>query len=233
MIAQLPLENLYTYAFLKTPTVKLNLPKGIFNQVVLIDNSGISAVVEPELYLDNLVKNDQQLIQIALDHNRVICEIFCQVSVLPLRLGTSFNSYEAILNYLKSHADAYKEKLDSLEGKSEYLLKLIPRKLEETAPVIETAGKQYFLAKKQRYKEQQDFQNTQMNERDNLIDYINQLYSSSTITQAESKGEEGRIYFLLSPQEESLLLENLSSWQQAYPLWDLQLGEALPPYHFI
>ena len=81
------LYNLYTYAFLKTPTEKLKLPVGITNPVLLITSGTLSAVVEPEVCLDTLQNDEECLIQAVLCHDRVIYELFQQTTVLPLRFG--------------------------------------------------------------------------------------------------------------------------------------------------
>lgn len=61
---------------------------------------------------------------------------------------------------------------------------------------------------------------------------ISQLHPSAIIVQPE--GEELRkIYLLVSPQEETLVSEHFLTWQKACLHWELELGEALPPYHFI
>ncbi|MCZ8105736.1 MAG: GvpL/GvpF family gas vesicle protein, partial [Burkholderiales bacterium] len=117
------LYNLYTYAFLKTPIESLKLPVGMANPLLLITVGSLSAVVEPEVCLDTLQNDDERLIQSVLCHDRVICELFRQTTILPLRFGTSFLEAENLLTHLCSHAQEYQEKIEELEGKGEYLLK--------------------------------------------------------------------------------------------------------------
>ncbi|GAB1543249.1 GvpL/GvpF family gas vesicle protein [Scytonema sp. NUACC21] len=224
------LYNLYVYAFLKTPTADLKLPIGIGNSVILINKSGLSALVEPDISLESLQNNDESLIKAVLSHDRVICEVFRQTTVLPLRFGTSFASQDNLLTYLESHAEKYLEKLNQINGKSEYILKFTPRTLDETTTPTPSGGRQYFLAKKQRYQTQQNFYVTQTTEWENIVQTIGQIYESKIVQQED---KEPRIYLLVRSQDEPLLTEQFLAWQEACPSWELQLGEPLPPYHFI
>ncbi|KAF3889429.1 GvpL/GvpF family gas vesicle protein [Tolypothrix campylonemoides VB511288_2] len=223
-------ENLYVYAFLKTPVTDLKLPAGISNSVLLISTSGISALVEPAISIELLQSNDEILIKAVLSHDRVICEVFRQTTVLPLRFGTSFTSQDNLLTYLESRAEEYLEKLHVMNGKSEYILKFIPRTLDETTTPTASGGRQYFLAKKQRYQTQQDFSAIQTTEWENIVETISQIYESKIVQQED---KEPRIYLLVRSQDEDLLAEQYLTWQEACPRWELHLGEPLPPYHFI
>ncbi|MTJ37123.1 GvpL/GvpF family gas vesicle protein [Dolichospermum sp. UHCC 0260] len=165
------LENLYTYAFLEIPSSPLILPQGAANQVVLINGTELAAIVEPGIFLESFQNNDEKIIQMALSHDRVICELFQQITVLPLRFGTYFTSTNNLLNHLKSHEKEYQNKLEKINGKNEFTLKLIPRMIEEIVP-SEGGGKDYFLAKKQRYQNQNNFSIAQAAEKQNLIDLI-------------------------------------------------------------
>ena len=166
----------------------------------------------------------------ALSHDRVICELFQQVTVLPLRFGTCFTSTNNLLNYLESHRQEYQDKLEKINGKIECTLKLIPRTMEEPA-ALERAGRDYFLAKKQRYQDQNNFSIAQATEKQNLIDSITKVNQLPLVIQ--EKEEEVNIYLLVNSQDKTLLLEQFLNWQKACPRWDLLLGDSLPPYHFI
>ncbi|MFN6494770.1 GvpL/GvpF family gas vesicle protein [Nostoc sp. DedQUE03] len=224
------LYNLYVYAFIQTPVVDLNLPLGISNIVVLISKSGVSALVEPAISLESLQNNDESLIKAVLSHDRVIYEVFRHTTVLPLRFGTSFASQESLLNHLETHAEEYLEKLCQIKDKNQYILKFIPRTLDETNTPSASAGKEYLLAKKQRYQAQQNFYTAQITEWENIAQTITQIHESKIV---QKEGKETRIYLLVSSQNESLLTAQLLAWQEACPRWELQLGEPLPPYDFI
>ncbi|MBE9228873.1 GvpL/GvpF family gas vesicle protein [Phormidium sp. LEGE 05292] len=225
------LYNLYSYAFLKTPTDVLEIPGGIAGEVFVINRGNISALVEAEVSLSSLQNDDKQLIAAVLSHDRVICEIFRQTTILPLRFGTSFSSKENLLLHLEAHAQEYLEKIDELKGKAEYILKFTPRKLEEPTISSEAGGKQYFLAKKQRYQNQQDFHILQTAEWQNAVHLITDIHKSAIIF--PSQGEEARIFLLVNRTDEKLLETEFCNWQRICPRWELQLGETLPPYHFI
>ncbi len=224
------LENLYTYAFLEIPSSPLILPQGAANQVVLINGTELAAIVEPEIFLESFQNNDQKIIQMALSHDRVICELFQQVTVLPLRFGTYFTSANNLLNHLESHKQEYQDKLDKIKGKNEFTLKLIPRTIEEIAPP-EGGGKDYFLAKKQRYQNLNNFNIAQAAEKQNLIDLITKVNQLPIVVQEQE--EQVQIYLLVDCHNNTLLLEQFFTWQKACPRWDLLLGDCLPPYHFI
>lgn len=224
------LENFYTYAFLETPSFPLTLPQGIASQVVLINGTQLSAIVEPGISLESCQKNDAEIIQIALCHDRVICEIFEQITILPLRFGTCFKSQTKLLNYLELHSQEYRKQLEKIKGKVEFCLKLIPHSLPETETFTEK-GRNYFLAKKQQYQNRQNFTIAQDTEKQNLIDVIRNVHQLPIVIQ--DKQEEVRIYILVGSQDKILILEQFLSWQKACPRWDLSLGDVLPPYHFI
>ena len=223
--------TLYTYAFLNTPVADLELPLGISDRIFLIDNAGISAVVEVGVPLESIQNDDEKLTQAVLSHDRVICELFRQTTVLPLRFGTSFASKESLLTHLESHGEEYLKKLHQLDGKSEYILKFLPQTPEEPTIANETGGRQYFLAKKQRFKTQQEFDNLQAAEWDNAVEQITEIYKSAIVVKPEN--EAARIYICVSLEEENILAEQFMTWQKACPRWELQVTEALPPYHFI
>ena len=223
--------NFYTYAFLNTPVADLELPLGISDRIFLIDNAGISAVVEVGVPLESIQNDDEKLTQAVLSHDRVICELFRQTTVLPLRFGTSFASKESLLTHLESHGEEYLKKLHQLDGKSEYILKFIPQTPEEPTIANETGGRQYFLAKKQRFKTQQDFYNLQAAEWDNAVEQITEIYKSAIVVKPEN--EAARIYICVNLEEENILAEQFITLQKACPRWELRLTEALPPYHFI
>jgi Gas vesicle synthesis protein GvpL/GvpF len=225
------LYNLYTYGFLATPELGLEMPLGICDRVFLISNIGIAAVVEIGVNLESLQQNERQLITAVLSHDRVICELFRQTTILPLRFGTCFTSKQNLLTHLQSESQEYLQKLHQFKDKSEYLLKFISRTTDETVIPIESAGKQYFLAKQQRYKAQQEFYANQTAEWEGVVLQITEIYKSAIVIQPQN--QEGRIYLLVSRHDENLLAKQFIAWQKACPRWELQLGEALPPYHFI
>jgi len=223
--------NLHTYALLETPANPLELPRGIAGKVQIFSCDRLSAIVEPEVSVEALEQEGDRLMQAVLTHDRVICQVFQQTSVLPLRFGTCFSSTESLQNHLKAHCQQYLEKLAKLNGKGEYSLKFTPLLPPEPATPSETGGRQYFLAKKQRYQQIQDFQDTQAAEWQKACLIATQTYPYATVEPTPER--EGRIYVLVSRQDNALLLEQYQTLQQTCPHWEVQLTEALPPYHFL
>ena len=224
-------HNLHTYALLKTPLTPLELPSGIAGEVQIFSSDRLSAIVEPEISLVSFEDDSDRLMQAVLAHDRVICQVFRQTSVLPLRFGTYFASIETLEKHLKSQSQQYLEKLEQLEGKGEYSLKFRPLLPPEEPLPLETGGRQYFLAKKQRYQQIQDFNETQAAEWQKACVLTTETYQSAIVEPTPDR--EGQIYILVNRQEESLLLERYQTWQETCPHWEVQLGEALPPYHFL
>jgi hypothetical protein len=225
-------NNLHIYALLKTPAEPLDLPKGIAGKVQMFSCDRISAIVEPEISVASLEADSDQLMQAVLAHDRVICQVFRQISVLPLRFGTYFASTESLQTHLKSQNQPYLEKLDQLEGKGEYIIRFTPLLPPDDPLPSETGGRQYFLAKKQRYQQIQDFQDTQKLEWENAVEFARKT-EPSVIVEPTQEQEEGKIYLLFNLQDETILLELYHTFQQNCTHWDVQLGEALPPYHFL
>lgn len=227
------LANIYAYAFLKTPEEPLELPVGMGgDRLLLISTSGISALVEPGISVKSWENDDEKLIKAVVSHDRVLCDLFAKITVLPLRFGISFASEKKLLDSLEECRAEYLEKLHELEGKAEYTLKFIPKTFAEPKTPAKGKGKEYFLAKKQRYQSQQNFLETQAAQWEKIAAEISQLHPSVMVVEPE--GEELRkIYLLLSLQEEALVAEQFLTWQESSSYWELQLGEPLPPYHFI
>ena len=224
------LSNIYTYAFFDTPVVTLELSVGISDRVQVIRHGEIFALVEPNVDIKSLENDDERLIQAALSHDRVICELFRQTTVLPLQFGTTFISKERLIEYLESHGQDHLNRLHQLHGKTEHCVKFIPRVPDEVDTSPKAKGKQYFLAKKQQYEAQKKFKDSQKLEWDNTVELITKHYPSAIIKQLEQGWQ---VYLLIDHQQKALVIEQFLGWQLACPCWELQIGEALPPYHFI
>lgn len=224
------LTDLYTYAFLETPHSPLVLPQGVRGPVSLVTGNQVSALVEPGISPAFWENDDEKIVQMALCHDRVICEMFEQVTVLPLRFGTCFDSLDNLLKHLAWQEKEYKSQLEKIRDKIELTLKLIPHTFLE--PVVsEKGGRNYFLAKKQEYENQKTFVNSQNIEKQNLIDLITKEYNLPAVVQEQKEGI--KIYVLININEKIHLEEKFLNWQRACPRWDLVWGDCLPPYHFI
>ena len=221
---------MYTYAFFHSSTPPLNVLAGIAGEVQVVENGQLSALVEPDLEIEVLQTDDSQLVQAVLIHDRMICELFWQTTILPLRFGTCFVSQESLLEHLGTHQDSYLAKLARLEGKAEYRLKLTPCELPVSTPP-DVKGKQYFLAKKQQYQDQQALQEQRQSQLEQVFRSISKAYPDYRVTEA-TEGVE-KLYLLVDRQQETQLYQHLQAWQNQSSHWELMLGEALPPYHFV
>ncbi|MBD1845792.1 GvpL/GvpF family gas vesicle protein [Cyanobacteria bacterium FACHB-63] len=225
---------MYTYAFFKTPSTPLQLSAGIDGDLEVIETSVLAALVEPELEFEAVQNDDNQLVQAVLAHDRVICDLFWQITILPLRFGTQFLSRDHLIAHLNENRNKYLDKLNQLEGKAEYRLKLTPIELElPSNPEMNGSlkGRDYFQAKKQQYQAHLDQKDQQQQEFQQILAEIEQVYPDAKL-KAGSDGVE-KLYLLINKQDEMSLYQYLSKWQNQYPQWELGLGEALPPYHFV
>ncbi|MDX2214487.1 MAG: GvpL/GvpF family gas vesicle protein [Oculatellaceae cyanobacterium bins.114] len=222
--------GIYTYAFLRHSPEPLDLPTGISGSLHLITVNQICALVEPELEFEALQQNDSQLLQAVIAHDRVLQEVFQQVDILPLRFGTQFVSEKGLLQHLTSNYLTYLDKFAQLKGQAEYVLKFIPTDKDEPDISPEIKGKDYFLAKKQRYQSQLEQQNQRQKELDDVKAAIAQFYID---TLYESKDGVERIYLLADRTHEAALQGQIQQWQALCTHWSISLGNALPPYHFV
>ncbi|HIK26714.1 MAG: GvpL/GvpF family gas vesicle protein [Oscillatoriaceae bacterium SKW80] len=231
---------MYIYAIMRKTETKLELPaNGIAFELKAIAVGNLLALVEPLLTIAALEKLEEKaLIQAVLSHDRIICETFKQQTLLPLRFGTCFISPEALENHLLQHQEEYLQQLACLTDKAEYCIKCVPR--EAPTPTIPSSakGREYFLAKKQRYQTQQDFQAEQAQQWLFVQQKLAQYYPNALIT---PQGNTQKIYILgnfirariPSRPEDPFLSQQVQNWQQTCSHWEFYLGEPLPPYHFV
>lgn len=222
---------MYTYAFLPNAIGLQNLPPGIAGSLQLIGTDQVVALVEPDLELAWIEQNDERLMQAVFSHDRVLREVFSQTTILPLRFGTCFISKAALLEHLHAHASTYQATLTRLRGKAEYTLKLTPIELPEEDSLSEATGRNYFLAKKQRYQVQMEYQQQQQEELQQIKAWVADGYPNLVYGNPHDGVE--RLYLLGDRQTESALLDHLIHWRSQSSRWELSLGEALPPYHFV
>lgn len=222
---------MYTYAFLKTPLTPLTLPPGMNAFVQTADAGQLSAVIEPALTLESLQEDDALLVQAVLAHDRILCSLFLQTTILPLRFGTSFSSLSSLLAHLHTHQQTYLSKLAQLDDKAEYTLKLTPVTVPELSIAPEVKGKDYFLAKKQQYQAQLSYQKQQEKAMRQIEQTIAQTSPHHYLSEAENGDK--TLYLLVARDRESQLCQQIQTLQQQNPQWELNLGEALPPYHFV
>lgn len=224
---------MYTYALVKMTDAALMLPKGMVGELHVLGTEDLGAIVEPALSITDtdIQQDNERLMQAVLHHDQVIQAIFQQTPLLPLRFGTQFTSAAVLLAHLQAEADTYLDRLAQLAGKAEYTLRLIPQPMPKEPVELSTAkGRDYFLAKKQRYQAQQDWLQQQATE----LTELQQLIVHHYPTQLGSNPQDGQHrWHILAPYPTPTLLEQIRIWQVQYPHWALHLSEALPPYHFV
>ncbi len=239
-------EVLYTYAFFAVPpqetATRLNQIKGLSEaiQVFAPEHSPIAAAIEPLEDLADLESSDETLLRSALRHDQVICQLFSQMHVLPLRFGTCFVSSDKLQAHLLERQVDYQQTLASIQGRAEYLLKAWVSEPEDLSGVEEgvstgttapSSGTAYLLARKQAFLRQQQWNHQIQRE----IEQIQYLWPQDwpchpSPPQAD---EHLRHYFLLSGEDYQQALDRSQTWMEAHPHWRLEWSTALPPYHFV
>lgn len=223
--------TVYAFAFLRCPDTPLSLPLGINTSVEVTCVGDIAALTESGIAIEALQHDDNSLMQAILAHDRVLRAVFEQTVILPLRFGTCFVDGDRLVEHLQNNAPDYRKTLNELTGKAEYMLKAIPIEQEEAAMPTETQGKAYLLEKKRRYQAQFAYQQSQKEELDDLLQTVTQTYRSHLSDSPNS--DVTKINVLCDRQEEDTLLSQVQQWRDRYRAWELNLSEALPPYHFI
>ncbi len=221
---------MYSYAFFKTINQEIILPVGIQGELKILKAGNLSALVEPKLALNDVKKSDDILLKAVLNHDRIIRELFTKINLLPLRFGTYFNSEQELLTYLDTNCQEYLQKLNFLENKAEFTLKLISKELNtDNITTKNLKGREYFLAKKQFYQIQLDYQNRQNEE----LEIILASFQNNNINYLFPDEQREKIYLLLTDQELMTTEKLITELGKKINTWDLELGEKLPPYHFI
>ncbi|MBD2090881.1 GvpL/GvpF family gas vesicle protein [Microcoleus sp. FACHB-1515] len=222
---------IYAYTFLASSTRSiLTLPAGFAGNLAIVSAAELVAVVEPELDLEMLQRSDEQLMQAVLNHDRVIRELFEQTTLLPLRFGTCFVSEAGLVEHLHTHQQAYLNKLAALTNQVEYSLKCSPLAASDRAIEPDLKGKDYSLAKSAGFLQETQRQQMQQSQLRSLQATIAQSYP---VTIGEVQDGVERLYLLVDQSIDAQLQQQFQQWQADAFLWQLSLGNGLPPYHFV
>lgn len=223
---------MYVYALLRTDALPIELPPGLQAPLAIVSAGPLAAIVEPGLTAQLLPTTEAPLIQAVLHHDRVLCTVFAQTTVLPLRFGRCFVSEASLQQYLQNQAEPHLQQLTALAGLAEYTIKLIPLLPAATEPELPstTGGRAYFLAKKQRYQTLQEQQTQQQQERQALLSAIAQSFP---YVLPEAEAEIGNTVHLLASRNLEDWQEHWQAWQNQSPHWQLTCQGPLPPYHFL
>ncbi|NUN65060.1 GvpL/GvpF family gas vesicle protein [Pseudanabaena biceps] len=227
---------LYTYAILLEP-IPHTLPVGITGKPVqYLSYDRLVAVVEPDVDIEALkLLPEQSLMQVIVHHDRLICELFSDRTLLPLRFGTAFVSHEALETYLQTEGDRLLASLERLEGYAEFLVTG-----QAIAPKVEMSnlkGKDYLLAKRSQYLQQEQWQSQLQQEviayLQILMDNLSEDFKLDYQKVEPQSAEDIRVYVLLPRSQVEFLQQSVRSWEQEHSHWQISWSQALPPYHFL
>jgi hypothetical protein len=228
---------IYTFAILLAPAPDA-LPLGITGKPIQYLNCDrIVAAVEPDVDIEALkLLPEQALVQAIIQHDRLICELFEQRTLLPLRFGTAFVSITALENYLQTESQKLIASLERLDGYAEFLITgtATPPKPEVTANL---KGKDYLLAKRSQYLQQEQLRSQLQKEildyQQIITDHLNSEYPPK-FQHVETQGSEDvRVYVLLPRSQVDYLQQKLRSWEEMHSHWQISWSQPLPPYHFL
>ena len=239
---------MYTYAFLQAPSFTLRLPTGIAGRLELVRIDRLAALTEPDVDLTELQQDDRKLVEAALAHDRVMCDVFEQAPLLPLQFGTVFASRDRLIEHLHRRQDLYLEKLERLANCVEYCCKLTPRNGDrygeldtslETSDSFDTPeapeGGTFAASDRTILSSQPlDFnppENDSLEvEKQNILDRRASRYPRLV---AQRQGQIQRAYVLVPRGQANELEEQVMRWRSQLNNWQLELGDPLPPYHFV
>jgi len=221
---------IYLYALCPSLAAFPEPPVGIGEaEVEVLTVEPLGAVIERDVDVAQLKANDAKLMEAVLAHDRVLGHFFSQTPLLPLRFGTQFKDIDSIKAFLADQGETYRQRLEHLLDKAEYLVKLMPQPLELPAIADELKGRDYFLAKKQRLQAQTAVLNQQAAELQQFLDGLET--SNIPFVRSTPQDTEERLHILLSRDADATQAFMLA-WQQQLSTWQIVCSEPLPPYHF-
>ncbi len=229
---------IYTFAILLAPAPS-DLLMGLTGKPIqYLQSDRLIAAIEPNVDIEALkLLPEQSLMQAIVHHDRLICELFNQRTLLPLRFGTAFVSISALETYLKDESERLLASLQRLDGYAEFLItgSAIAPKVEAS---VNLKGKDYLLAKRSQYLQQEQWRSQLQEEvldyRQTLIDSLNSDLYTPEFQHVETQGSEDvRVYALLPRSQVVFLQDSVRSWEEEHSHWQISWSEALPPYHFL
>jgi len=229
---------IYTFAILLAPAPS-DLPLGLTGKPIqYFPSDRLIAVIEPDVDIEALkLLPEQSLMQAIVHHDRLICDLFNDRTLLPLRFGTAFVSIEALETYLEVESEKLFASLERLDGYAEFLITgtAIASKVEAAANL---KGKDYLLAKRSQYLQQEQWRSQLQEEvityRKVITDNLNSEIYKPEFQHVEIQGSEDvRVYALLPRSQVEQLQTTLRSWEAEHSHWQISWSQALPPYHFL
>ena len=229
---------IYTFAILTAPAPK-GLPLGLTGKPIqYLQSDRLIAAIELDVDIEALkLLPEQSLMQAIVHHDRLICELFTDRTLLPLRFGTAFVSISALETYLQEESEKLYASLQRLDGYAEFLITG-----SAIAPKSEAAtnlkGKDYLLAKRSQYLQQEEWRSQLQQEvlsyRQTLIDNLDSEIYKPDFQHVETQGSEDvRVYALLPRSQVAQLQQAMRSWEHQHSHWQITWSQPLPPYHFL
>jgi len=229
---------IYTFAILLAPAPS-ELPLGITGKPIqYLQCDRLIAAIEPDIDIEALkLLPEQSLMQVIVHHDHLICELFNQHTLLPLRFGTAFVSIAALETYLQTESERLLASLQRLDGYAEFLITG-----SAIAPKAEAAtnlkGKDYLLAKRSQYLQQEQWRSQLQQEvldyRQTITDHLIPDLYKPEFQHVETQGSEDvRVYALLPRSQVEFLQKSLRSWEEKHSHWQIAWSQPLPPYHFL
>jgi hypothetical protein len=229
---------LYTFGILLAPE-PADRPLGITGKPIeYLQCDRLIAAIETDVDIEALkLLPEQSLMQVIVQHDRLICELFNQCTVLPLRFGTAFVSISALETYLQTEGEKLLARLERLDGYAEFLIAgsaIAPK--TKAAPQLK--GKDYLLAKRSQYLQQEQWRSQLEQEvleyRQVITDGLDLELYQPEFQNGETQGSEDvRVYALLPRSQVDLLQDALRTWEEQHSHWQISWSNALPPYHFL
>jgi hypothetical protein len=228
---------IYTFAILMAPCPKVQ-PLGLMGQPIQYwQCDRLVAVIQPDVDIESLKSlPEESLMQAIIQHDRLVCDLFADQTLLPLRFGTAFVSLDALDMYLRQEGARLLQDLERLAGCAEFLMKgvAIAPKVE---PQTNLKGKDYLLAKRSLYLQQEQWRSQLQQEISSYMQLIKDNLGADTelhMQLAEAQGAEAWRCYVLLPRSQADYLQNLGkSWLEKYSHWQIEWSQALPPYHFL
>jgi hypothetical protein len=229
---------LYTFAILFAPAPDAS-PLGLTGKPIeYLQCDRLIAAVERDVDIEALkLLPEQSLMQVIIQHDRLICELFNQRTVLPLRFGTAFVSISALETYLQTESERLLARLQRLEGYAEFLITgsaIAPK----TEAATNLKGKDYLLAKRSQYLQQEQWRSQLEQDvlayRQTITENLNPELYQPEFQHVETQGSEDvRVYALLPRSQVEFLQDALRSWEEKHSHWQISWSQPLPPYHFL
>jgi hypothetical protein len=174
-----------------------------------------------------------------LEHARVISECFRNTTVLPFRLGTIFDSDEALRRAVRANRKAFVESVSRLRGKAEMHVKLVIKgngtlaEAASDAPLPATTGSVYLTKLREQAARQRERQTKARAVSVQVHKLFNPLEEEVSCKKVESGAMHIDIAHLIDNKSVEKYQNRYSAAARHFKDCDLQITGPWPPYHFL